>query len=495
MGWNPPVLRSLASGDQAVPPVVYEISPLGYTLPGAGAPSGPSEGFVGEKLTFKAKGYDPLEAHEYQFDWGDGTRGSWRSKDRQSHAYDRPGTFEVRARERCPLGLFDTGWSKPRKVKIQTAADAAYMLTVSSRPVTGIAIGGSAPGQTNYIAPVRKETAVTLSAPALVTVKKAQHTFQHWVLGGVPQPAGQAALAFDMDGPREAEAVYAPVTWALNVRSSPMAGVPIAGVPAGLTDYSSDVPDHTRVTLTAPPIVHADQAVYGFVEWTGLPKLKGTSLKQRVRIQSDTTLTANYGPIEMAVNYPNGPGIVIERGAKVEVLWDVVNLPRGNPMVVELVKGGTQTWTLSGSKGTKKNRLKWTVGKAIKNTPPYPDGDDYTIRVSALGGAVWAESEEPFAIAGVDSLSVIGPFILEAGTDAPQYACTAHYNFGPDRDVTYEVQWRTDPKEYASIQKKTGRLTTSPVPWGQTCSVTATYGKGEQSVTGSLEISLAPPEE
>ena len=82
-------------------------------------PKGPSVGKVGEKLTFVTEGSDPLNVHEYQYDWGDGTAWKWvRKGEKQSHVYSRPGTFSVRAREKCPWNAFVTDWSKARVVAI-----------------------------------------------------------------------------------------------------------------------------------------------------------------------------------------------------------------------------------------------------------------------------------------------------------------------------------------------------------------------------------------
>ncbi len=73
---------------------------------------GPSTVIVGEQLTFVLDGTDPLNAHEYCIDFGDGTAIEWKSKTKWKHAYVVPGKFDVRGRERCPLGAFITDWTK-----------------------------------------------------------------------------------------------------------------------------------------------------------------------------------------------------------------------------------------------------------------------------------------------------------------------------------------------------------------------------------------------
>jgi hypothetical protein len=468
--------------------VSLSIQPL-FWVPPPDDPKGPSTGMVGEKLTYTTEGHDPLSVHEFQYSWGDGTTGGWKDNEKQAHTYGQEGTFHIRARERCPLGLFLTDWSGSKTVTIAGNIADASVLSVQSSPVSGISMGGSAPGKTNYIAYFLDDESVTLTAPSSATVKGAEYTFQNWVLGGVPQAAGVTGLSFQITGNVTAEAVYLVVPRDLDVQSGPVTGVAITGSPGGTTNYPAVVADNAKVTLTAPSIVSDSGSFYGFLAWSGLPKMKATSLKQSFRITADTTMIVTYGLIELAVVYPNDPGLILERGAKVSLQWDAVNLPKGYKVKVELVKGGTQTWTLSS--GTTKSPFKWTVGKVSKGEVPYPDGDDYTIRVSALDGGVSAESDYPFAIATPQSLTIIGPPVVIAGVESPQYTCIAHYNYGGDADVTTLAKWKCNPTKYAKISK-TGLLTTKPVPSGQDCQITATYGKGKPPLTGVLDVSLHP---
>ncbi len=81
-------------------------------------PEGPSKGKVWQELTYRTEGTDPLGAHDYKFKWGDGTTSGWSSKTKQSHAYKKPGTYKIRAKEKCPLGFFETDWSDPKTVVI-----------------------------------------------------------------------------------------------------------------------------------------------------------------------------------------------------------------------------------------------------------------------------------------------------------------------------------------------------------------------------------------
>jgi len=81
-------------------------------------PKGPSTGKVWQELTYRTEGTDPLEVHDYKFKWGDGTTSGWSSKTKQSHVYKKPGTYKIRAKEKCPLGFFETDWSDPKTVVI-----------------------------------------------------------------------------------------------------------------------------------------------------------------------------------------------------------------------------------------------------------------------------------------------------------------------------------------------------------------------------------------
>jgi hypothetical protein len=120
----------------------------------------------------------------------------------------------------------------------------------------------------------------------------------------------------------------------------------------------------------------------------------------------------------------------------------------------------------------------------------YPDSDDYRIRVSTLAGGDSDESDNDFAIGAVDSLTVSGPAAVTAGETA-QYTCTAHYNFGADRDVTNEVKWRCT-KIKGIKMGKTGLLATAPGVAAPACTITTTYGKGKPPLMGTLDITITP---
>jgi len=70
-----------------------------------GAPEGPSAGFVGDALTFRAKTDDPdNDSISYQFDWGDGTKSAWTDyvtsgeEIEVQKAFDSEGTYTVKVK-------------------------------------------------------------------------------------------------------------------------------------------------------------------------------------------------------------------------------------------------------------------------------------------------------------------------------------------------------------------------------------------------------------
>jgi len=120
-------------------------------FPAPDRPDGPSACKVGQKVEFETKGTDPLDVHEFQWDFGDGyvsdpvaiyqdAENQYWDVDNQiwlhplggdkvsdwdddaetvTHRFGRAGRFEVRVRERCPLGLFESDWSKEHKIVVK----------------------------------------------------------------------------------------------------------------------------------------------------------------------------------------------------------------------------------------------------------------------------------------------------------------------------------------------------------------------------------------
>ena len=81
---------------------------------------GPETARVNTKVKFEADSdYDPLDAHEFQWYFGDGTLSDWDDDNEEiSHTYRALGTFGVRVREVCPLGLFASRWSDEFEITI-----------------------------------------------------------------------------------------------------------------------------------------------------------------------------------------------------------------------------------------------------------------------------------------------------------------------------------------------------------------------------------------
>lgn len=83
-------------------------------------PDGPASAQVGEQVSFQSEGHDPLDVHEWQWEFRDGVRSDWDDDDEKvSHTYTVPGTYRVRAREQCPLKLFRSGWSDSHTITIK----------------------------------------------------------------------------------------------------------------------------------------------------------------------------------------------------------------------------------------------------------------------------------------------------------------------------------------------------------------------------------------
>lgn len=89
-------------------------------LPAPDKPDGPSSCKVGQKVKFETEGTDPLNVHEFQWDFGDGEISDWDNDDEVvKHRFRQKGVFSVRAQERCPLWIYWSDWSKARKVVVK----------------------------------------------------------------------------------------------------------------------------------------------------------------------------------------------------------------------------------------------------------------------------------------------------------------------------------------------------------------------------------------
>ncbi len=107
-------------------------------FPAPDKPSGPKTAFVGDSVKFTTKGTDPLNVHLFQWDLGNGVLSSWKDDyETKKYAYPTPGEFEVRAREKCPLKLFQSDWSDGRKIMI-TAKPAAVGIVAKALRAVGL---------------------------------------------------------------------------------------------------------------------------------------------------------------------------------------------------------------------------------------------------------------------------------------------------------------------------------------------------------------------
>jgi hypothetical protein len=98
-------------------------------------PSGPSNGRVGQELTFTTGGSTSNSGHtvEYQFDWGDGSQSDWGPATR-SHSYYNSGAVHVKARGRCRIhSEIISGWSETTLVTIEESGSVAPIMVTHCR--------------------------------------------------------------------------------------------------------------------------------------------------------------------------------------------------------------------------------------------------------------------------------------------------------------------------------------------------------------------------
>ncbi len=279
-------------------------------------------------------------------------------------------------------------------------------------------------------------------------------------------------------------------THTLTVMSNPVSDVAIAGVPdaaSGSTSYTAEIEEGTEVTLTAPSSVPGSPTDWHSANW-----MVGTQVHSNpatFTMTADTTATIYYALDGLKLTYPSAAGVSLEPGQSGVIQWASSGLAKNAKVKIELVQGGATTWTLSaGAANT--GSFKWTVGKwSSKTQAVYADGDNYRIRIGTLDGVVTDTSENDFAIGRVASLEITGPTEPVGGSAPQQYTCTAHCDFGPDKDVTALVKWKCLPANYAKMGK-TGLLTTKVVAENEQCTLTATYGKGSSAVSAQWFVTV-----
>ncbi|HHH84009.1 MAG TPA: hypothetical protein ENL29_00905 [Thermoplasmatales archaeon] len=100
-------------------------------------PEGPTEGKVKETLHFNTVTTDPDgDSLEYLIDWGDGTNTGWLgpitsgTPFQNFHAWDEPGTYEVKAKARDIPYLEESEWSEPLVVTISSEDDEPPVVVI-----------------------------------------------------------------------------------------------------------------------------------------------------------------------------------------------------------------------------------------------------------------------------------------------------------------------------------------------------------------------------
>jgi hypothetical protein len=241
------------------------------------------------------------------------------------------------------------------------------------------------------------------------------------------------------------------------------------------------------------PVV-ADLPAQGmqFDKWTGDTEyLADPSAASTIMTMpaADVTVTAAYVSSLLRVTCPSDGGICMERGGKGAITWSAPGLDPKAVLRIEL-NDGADTWVLTEKAKAGKGLLTWTTGqwKSKTGQPVYPDGDNYRIRICTLDELVEDSSDEPFAIGTVTSLEILGPTEVDENSSA-QYTCMAHFNFGDPRDCTNaKLKWGTSSK--AAKIKKGGLMTIKEVAVDEPCTITAGYGKKDNYVEDSFDVTI-----
>jgi len=166
-----------------------------------------------------------------------------------------------------------------------------HALAVSSQPVSGISIAGSATGITNYRATINDQQTVELCAPPVASVGGLDYGFIRWVIDGQEQPQGQSVVPLMMDADRTAIAVY--LRARLSVTSSPYSGIFLSGSHGDMTPYERVFLAPQNITFTAQLRLFSGLVPYNFAYW----KINGIAQQPRqtdiqFRVEADTAVQA-----------------------------------------------------------------------------------------------------------------------------------------------------------------------------------------------------------
>jgi hypothetical protein len=130
-------------------------------------------------------------------------------------------------------------------------------------------------------------------------------------------------------------------TWALQVSSQPVTGIPVSGTPAGLTNYSVRVTTGSAVSISVPGAAVIGGTTYTFLHWTvnGVPLADKQALCS-FTITQDSTATAVYQPVPRTLGIQSDPVPGI----------DVAGTPAGTTdYTVQLVDGSAIALTAPAS--------------------------------------------------------------------------------------------------------------------------------------------------
>jgi len=141
-----------------------------------------------------------------------------------------------------------------------------WTLGVMSTPITGVGIAGERGGLTDYELSCDPGEVVSLTAPDEVTVELVRYRFVVWRLDGLDQEPGNTGISVTMRDDHEAVAAYEIVRHLLTVKSLPVSGFTIGGLPDA-TECSILCDDRFEITLTAPPSPYVTGTQYWFVRW------------------------------------------------------------------------------------------------------------------------------------------------------------------------------------------------------------------------------------
>jgi hypothetical protein len=211
---NPGVLTM--NGDKNVTAVFTEVP---ETVSTPTAPTGPSNGEVGQSLSYSTSGAVSNLGHtvEYRFDWGDGNFSTWGASSR-SYTFNLAGNYSVRAQARCATHTdIVSAWSSGISVNI-----SGHTLNIS---VTGSGSVTKSPDKSGY----NHNESVTLTPNAAM-----YYEFNHWE-GDLTGSTNPGVLTMDAD--KSVIAVFTEIPETVSTPTTPTG--PTTGVVGTSLSYST----------------------------------------------------------------------------------------------------------------------------------------------------------------------------------------------------------------------------------------------------------------